>query len=105
MMSSVDIGSIGERIVAQELVSKGYRTNVDTKLPGSTDIEAKSSAANLLVQVKTAVSPNQPASLSSDEERNIKARATKISYQAWEAKVQLNESYKLIGKIVWRKLS
>jgi hypothetical protein len=106
MATQVEIGSAGERIVANELVGKGWKTNVDTKGPGSTDIEARgANGSGLLVQVKTAMSPSQPVSLSSDEERNIKSRATKLGWAAYEAKVQVDGSLRLIGSVMWRKLN
>jgi hypothetical protein len=105
MAMQVDIGKIGENIVGQWLRDNGYTKNVDTKLPGSTDIEAKGRNGNRLVQVKTAITPNEPASLSSDEVRNITSRATRLGCEAWEAKVQLGANYELVGNIRWRKLN
>lgn len=104
MASVVQIGQAGERIVAAWLATKGYRTNVDTKLPGSTDIEASGTNTSLLVQVKTAVSPNMAATLSSEELRNIKSRAASLGWEAWEARVQLDLKLKLASEILWRKL-
>ena len=105
MTTQVNIGQTGERIVGIYLQQKGYRTNVDTKLPGSTDIEAIGNTTSLLVQVKSAILPNTPVSLSSDEERNIKSRAANLRYEAWEAKVQLDNKLSLVGEIIWRKLN
>ena len=48
--------------------------------------------------------PNEPSSLSSDEERNIKSRASALGYEPWEVKVQLDESLQLVDKIKWRHL-
>lgn len=106
MATPIEIGQAGERIVVQWL--RNYRFTIqgwDTQSPGSTDIEAESSKAHILVQVKSAADPNEPPSLSSDEERNIKSRATRIGAEAWEAQVQLNASLQLVGEIQWRKLS
>jgi len=105
MATQVEIGQAGEQIVNQWLRSNGYSTNLDTRLPGSTDIEAKSTNTSLLVQVKSSVQPSQPASLSADEERNIKSRATKLRYEAWEARVQLDARLQLVGQVIWRKLN
>ncbi len=105
MATQVQVGQAGEQIVGSALTGIGYRTNIDTKTPGSADIEARGTAASLLVQVKTAVYPNEPANMSSDEERNIKSRATKLGYEAWEARVQVNSLMKLLGQIRWRKLN
>ena len=104
MYSQAQIGSAGEKIVNSWLVRKGYKTNLDTRQPGSTDIEAGSPKTSLLVQVKTAMSPSTLADLSSDEVRNIKSRATRIGYQAWQAKVTVDSDLRLIGKIQWKRL-
>jgi Holliday junction resolvase len=101
-----EIGQAGERIVAQWLRGSGYTIDrVDTRSPGSTDIEARSSQKCLLVQVKSAVLPNEPSSLSSDEKRNIKSRATRIGCEAWEAGVQLDPNLRPAREITWRQLN
>lgn len=105
MATSTDIGRIGEQIVAQELKEKGYQTNVDTKQAGATDIEAEAPTNKLLVQVRTAVLPSLPASLSALEGTELKARASQLGLQAWEAKVQLDFTLKQIGKIQWRQIA
>lgn len=102
--TTVEVGTIGEKIAAAFLKGKGYDTNVDTKLPGSTDIEATSKGASLLVQVKTGVEPNEPANLSAEEEGAIKRRAGQKDWQAWEARVQLTKDYSQKGDIKWRRL-
>jgi hypothetical protein len=57
-----------------------------------------------LVQVKAAISPNNPESLSPEETQNIGSRATRLNAEAWEARVQLNANLQLIGEIQWRQL-
>lgn len=58
-MDSAQIGQYGEQHIAYWLRDNGYTTNQNTRLPGSTDIEADGKES-ILVQVKTAVTPNQP---------------------------------------------
>ncbi len=78
MATSAQIGQAGEAAVVTALKKEGWSiTNWNTQVPGSTDIEASSGKKKLLVQVKSAITPDSPASLSSDEERNIKSRAVK----------------------------
>ena len=102
-MTAVDVGRAGEAVIVKELQAKGYTIiRWDTQSPGSSDIEANT-GTHLLVQVKSAVSPNVAASLSSDEERNIKSRATRIGAQAWEARVQLDSGLRN-GTVSWRHL-
>lgn len=98
----VDIGRSGEEVVKKRLQEKGWEiTSHDTRGPGSTDLEAEAGGKQILVQVKTAVPPNDPASLSSEEECNIKARATRISAWAYEARVWLTQP----PKVEWRHLN
>ncbi len=104
MFTATEIGLAGERIVNVWLVDNGYSTNLDTRQPGSTDIQASGQKTNLLVQVKSAITPNVPADLSSDEVRNIKSRASRLGFQAWAAKVVLDSQLRLIGKISWTQL-
>ena len=93
----------------QSLKSNKYTiTNHDTKGAGSTDIEAENNTSKVLVQVKPGVAPNEPADLSPDELRNIKARATKLKRDAYCCKVQLEKdsSGKLKQKSAkWIKLN
>ncbi len=105
MATAVKIGQAGEGIVVQWLKDNNYSIlDWNTQAPGSTDIKASGGGKVLLVQVKAAVVPSQPASLSSDEEPSIKARAAQIKAEAYEAKVQLDSSLRLVGKIEWRQL-
>ena len=100
-----DVVLAWEKAVVNWLRQKGWEiTRWDTQTPGSTDIEARSGNKKLLVQVKSAIYPNQPSSLSWEEERNIKSRATKIGAEAWEARVLLDESLNPMD-IKWRKLN
>jgi len=94
----------GERAVVTWLEEKGFTVvKWDSRAPGSADIEAKS-VKHLVVRVRTSVHPEDPPSLTSDDEKNIISRAAKIEAEAWEAKVQLDSNLHLLGKIRWRKL-
>jgi len=104
MNATTDVEAIGEQLVAQWLVGRKYAVKVDTHVPESTDIQATCNKVNLLVHVKTAVFPNVPECLSAEEKGTIKSRAHRLSYEAWEAKVQLDANFELVGNIVWRKL-
>lgn len=104
-MTPAEIGNYGERHATTWLQSKGYRCHRNTQLPGSTDIEAIGATKNLLVQVKTGLYPNFAPILSSDEQRNIKSRATRIGYEAWLAQMQIDVRGLLVGNITWTRLN
>lgn len=99
-----DILKAGEGTIVQWLQDNGYTTNWEARSPETTDIGAEAVEAHVLVQIRSAVVPDMPSALSSDEERSLKARATAINYQAWEAKVQLDAKLQPVGQIMWRQL-
>lgn len=103
--SSSNIGHEGERCVVNELRSIGYEhTNWNTRLSGSTDIEAWTDNGNILiVQVKSAVYPNRPAELTAEEERNIVLKAKRLGGEAYLAQVQLDLRLNQVGRIRWTK--
>jgi len=106
MPTAVEIGHAGEQFAVQALKREGWTVDVwNTQAPGSTDIEAHSGSSKILVQVKSAIPPNEPSGLSSDEERNIKSRATRINAKAYEARVYLNSNLTLKSEIKWRTLN
>ena len=96
----------GERSVVTWLEDKGFIIGKwDTSAPGTEDIEARSGSTRLFVQVRTSVHPEDPPSLTSGEEEDIKSRASMHgSAEVWEARVQLDSHLELVGKIKWRKL-
>ena len=101
-MDTSQIGQYGEKYVAAWLKAQGYTVKQNTKLPGSTDIEADGQAS-ILVQVKTAISPSEPAYPSSDEIRNIKSRAGNSNRTAYVAQVTIDSLGNLVGEIKWSK--
>lgn len=104
-MTSAEIGNIGERYVTAWLRAKGYTCYRNTQLPGATDIEATGYDKSLLVQVKTAVSPNSPAYLTAEELNGIVSRANRSRKEAWLARVTINDEGNLLGDIKWTKLN
>ena len=84
-----------ERFAVAWLENKGFKiAKWDVSSPGSRDIEARSGGAHpyLLVQVRTSVQPEDLPSL------------TSADAEAWEARVHLDHSLQLVGKINWRKI-
>jgi len=105
MATAAQIGQAGEAAAVAALKKEGWTIAVwNTQAPGATDIEASSGAKKLLVQVKTAVSPDVPANLSSGEERSITSRAARIGADAYEARVVLGQTLSTV-RVDWRKLT
>jgi hypothetical protein len=100
-MTPGQIGACGERIVEAVLVAEGWECKRNTQQPGSTDIEAHKESQSFLVQVKTGVYPNNPPLISEDEVRNIRSRATRLGYEAWQANLQISPLGQLVGTIEW----
>lgn len=103
MSDASEIGRAGERFIVEGLRNEGFRVEWDTRLPGSADIDAANSNRHLLIQVKSAVYPNEPADTSQQEETNLKSRAARIGAEAWEARVQLNTDLQGRSR-KWRQL-
>ena len=104
MSTPTGIGRAGEGYVVDWLKAEKYSIKWNTQTPGVTDIEAQTSSKRLLVQVKTALYPNDPDRLSTEEEKTITARAARLGAQAWEARVQVGSKLELIGNVQWRKI-
>jgi hypothetical protein len=104
MLTAAQIGTIGEIHTTNWLKARNYSCYRNTQLPGATDIEANGNPTSLLVQVKTAIWPNLPASLSTEEIQAIVARAKRTGRQAWVARLQINNEGALIGDIAWTRL-
>jgi len=101
-METCQIGQFGERLVASWLSQNGYSGMQYTRLPGSTDIQADGKE-KVLVQVKTAMHPNEPAYPSADEIRNIKSRAANLTRIAFVAQVQIDSNGNQKREISWSR--
>lgn len=104
-LTSAEIGYYGERHVANWLAANGYTCHQNTQLPGCTDVDAVGSQKSLFVQVKTAISPNSPASLTAQERTGIVNRANNNNREAWLAQVSITKDGALIGGVTWTKLN
>ena len=89
--TATDIGQEGEAAVVRSLGAGGWTiSNWDTQGAGATDIVAHKNGSGILVQVKTALSPNLPASPGPLESALIRARAARNGYTPWLAQVVLS---------------
>jgi Holliday junction resolvase len=105
LLTASEIGTAGEKHATAWLQANGWSCYRNTQLPGATDIQATSGTKSILVQVKTAVFPNQPVGLSADDKNAIVARANKSSKEAWLAQLQINSEGLLVGQISWTRLN
>jgi hypothetical protein len=109
-MTPAQIGITGEQYVVADPTSKGFSCYRNTQLPGATDVEAvlKDIHGNitrkLLVQVKTAVPPNSPDTLSAEEAKAIVARARRGNSEAYLAQVLIDDIGRLL-KITYSQLA
>jgi Holliday junction resolvase-like predicted endonuclease len=86
-----DIGRAGEQLVVNWLRANGWCVESwNTQGSGATDIVASKSWIRVLIQVKTALYPNSPASVSDVERRAICSRAKRTGCQAYVAQVMLD---------------
>lgn len=104
-LTAGDIGTVGEKHATAWLRSNGWSCYRNTQQAGATDIQAQSGTKTILVQVKTAVFPNNPVALSTDEKSAIVSRAKNNGYEAWLAQLQINSEGALLGQISWTKLN
>ncbi len=103
-VTPVDLGTIGEKIVVGWLTSRGYSCHRNTQQAGGSGIEA-TGPAKLLVEVKTSIAPTEPADATWGEISNMLTRACKLGYEAWLAKIQVNDHGQRVGDVWWRKLA
>lgn len=102
--TSQEIGATGERAVAQELHSRGYRVHRDTCGPSATDVVAVGHGHVLLMQVE-AQSPDAPRVVSDAEARRLRARARRLRAAPLEARGQLDWWLQPPRQTDWRTLS
>lgn len=104
-LESADIGHAGEKHVENYCISKGFKNVIrNTWQPGGVDIQADGGANNnIIIQVKSAISPNQPATVTDAEKAAIVARGKKLNRIPYAAYVLMDSSTKLIGEIKFLK--
>lgn len=90
-MEPADIGAKGERLIVAAFRAKGCNVEWNTAGPGATDIkvDGRERGERLLIQVKTAIAPNEPAEPTAEERAAIRARAKTLGYTALVAYVVL----------------
>lgn len=106
-LEPADIGHAGEKHVENWCISKGFRNVIrNTWQPGGVDIQADGGTNNnIIIQVKSAISPNQPIAITDQEKAAIIARGKKLSRIPYGAYVTMDANTKLIGEISFVKFA
>lgn len=102
-MALTDAQPIGEQHVIDWLKASEYKwtRDADAGVPGVLLADGKQ--ARLVVRVEAGEHPKE---ISSTERAKLVARASSLGdYQAWIAKVVLDDRGSLVGKIQWTKLN
>jgi len=104
-MTPEETQSSGERHVISDLTSKGYYCLRNKRSPAYTGIEAIKGTKVTLVHVKAAVHPAAPDNLTTEETARIKHRASRMGWDAWLARVQIDEFGLMLGSITYTRLA
>jgi len=104
---SQSTGTAGEEVVANLLRRDGWiNVQVDTRGPGSTDVLAqRPNGGGILVQVKSAISPNEPSALGALEQHEIAVRANRLGYDAYAAAVTFSPLGLAAPTVQWQRLN
>jgi len=104
MEKNSTVRNIGETIVAQWLAEKGYVTNISTKPSCGSGILAKGPVRSLVILVTPLVRSEESMFHSYEDLRNVKAMALWNNCDPYEALVQLDENFQLVGRIQLKRL-
>ena len=100
-----NITTAGEGHVEKWLSGNGYNSIIkDIAGPGPEAIEANGTIENILVIVKTAVTPNQPVEITRAQKNAIKTRAEQSDRKAYIAYVIIDANKDIVGEIIWERI-
>lgn len=101
-----EINLIGQKHVGNWLGENGY-SDITKELLHSNDYGfiAKGKIESVLVQVRTFLHPQRPFKLSDYEMNALSGKAVKLGLVAYAAYVTVDEQSKLVGEIIWERLS
>ena len=104
-MMNENITKKGEIEVVNQLKNAGWNVqDWDPSAEGSKDIVASASGKKIMVQVKTAVSPNDPPNLTRPEVETMAARARQLNAEGFQARVKFDPAMNRLGNIFWKRL-
>ena len=104
-MTPADIAESGEKHVEAWLSGTGYRCHASKPHHGATDIEAVGEDENMIVLVKSALVPTPVPDATTLERGRVVSRAMTLGYDAWFAKVHVDNRGDLVGEIEWAQLN
>jgi hypothetical protein len=101
-----DIMFSAEKHVEKWLADNGY-SNISKEILQVNELALKGTGKieNILVQVKTFLSPNRPYKLSEYEADLLTRRANKLRCAAYAAYLVLDSNGNLVGEIKWERLN
>lgn len=105
MLTPTDIAEYGERHVVSYLTSTGYHCHASKPHHGASDVEARGEEENLFVHVMATMTPNPVPALGTSDLGRVLTRAMTLGYDAWLAKVHLDQYGDLASEIEWSQLN
>ena len=105
MLTPTDIIENGERHVAAYLTSTGYHCTMSKPHHGGADIEARGEEDNLIVHVMSVIQPSEVPDISTTDRARTISRAMTLGYDAWLAKVVIDNTGELAQDIAWEQLN
>ena len=104
-LSMTEIADSGEKHMENWLVKNGFKNVKIHRGQGSLpEIEADGSMENILVHVKTVLTPGQHDKLNDEEKTKFIIRAARLERVGYLAYVVIDNDKNLSGEIAWEKL-
>jgi hypothetical protein len=101
-MDNTRVARSGEEHAARQLKDWGFTVKIHSRHPNSSDLEAGfPNKTGILVQVKTALCPEEPEAIPAEELVSLKCRAVTARKEAWYARVQVDTEGRLTKPIKW----
>jgi hypothetical protein len=107
----IDACRAAEQAVIDGLEQQGFAiAEWDKAAPGPTDLRAVKHGASgsedrkLLIQVRAAIFPEEPPSLTADEVKRLQSRCQQTGDEPWEVRAYLDGTYRVVGPPQWRFL-
>ncbi len=103
-LTPIEIQYIGRALATIDLERLGFVWEQNRSIADPTSIAATKGSEGRLIQVRTAVHPQEPLRLSQDETQRLKSKASQFGYEAWIAQITIDTGGKLAKTIIWAKV-